>query len=168
MQRNYSKKRKDSDALTIAYKRLDYQNSERRKRAAELTLANIELVFQNKEKEKRAAELIIANRELILQNDEKEKRAVELAFANAELKKAEAYQKKYIKGLEKMIQMISHEVRQPIAHILGLSDLLEKAINSSKKLGTLIVYMKKSAMALDTFTRDLTKFVSTLIRKGKK
>ena len=47
-----------------------------------LSIANRKLLFQNEEKEKRAAELSIANKELIFQNEEKEKRAAELSIAN--------------------------------------------------------------------------------------
>jgi signal transduction histidine kinase len=73
------------DELSVANKKLIFQNEEKEKRAAELSIANAELLFQNEEKEKRAAELIIANTELIFQNEEKEKRAAELIIANTEL-----------------------------------------------------------------------------------
>ena len=75
----------DEDKLSIANKKLIFQNEEKEKRAAELSIANKELVFQNEEKEKRAAELSIANKELVFQNEEKEKRAAELSIANKEL-----------------------------------------------------------------------------------
>ena len=75
----------DSDKLSIANKKLLFQNEEKEKRAAELIIANKELAFQNDEKEKRAAELSIANKELAYQNNEKEKRAAELSIANTEL-----------------------------------------------------------------------------------
>ena len=75
----------DEDKLSVANKKLLFQNEEKEKRAAELGIANKELVFQNEEKEKRAAELGIANKELAFQNEEKEKRAAELSIANKEL-----------------------------------------------------------------------------------
>jgi light-regulated signal transduction histidine kinase (bacteriophytochrome) len=78
-------KEKRAAELIIANKELAFQNEEKEKRAAELSIANKELVFQNEEKEKRAAELIIANKELAFQNEEKEKRAAELSIANKEL-----------------------------------------------------------------------------------
>ena len=78
-------KEKRAAELSIANKELIFQNEEKEKRAAELSIANKELIFQNEEKEKRAAELIIANKELAFQNDEKEKRAAELIIANKEL-----------------------------------------------------------------------------------
>lgn len=78
-------KKKDSDELIIANKKIAFQHQEKENRAAELIIANKELVFQNEEKENRAAELIIANKELIFQNEEKERRAAELIIANKEL-----------------------------------------------------------------------------------
>ena len=78
-------KEKRAAELSIANKELVFQNEEKEKRAADLSIANKELIFQNEEKEKRAAELIIANKELAFQNDEKEKRAAELIIANTEL-----------------------------------------------------------------------------------
>ena len=166
----------------------NFNNSEKDKRAAELVLANIELNFQNEERELRASELIFAhqkllglyqvgeknhddlrnaNAALIFQIGEKEKTEQQLIIANTELNKAHTFQKEYIAGLEKMIYMISHEVRQPIAQVLGLAQLLEKAMNSTKKVRVLVDYMKKSALTLDVFTRSLTRYVSQLIKKGK-
>ena len=78
-------KKKKTDELVTANKKLAVHDKDKEKRAAELAIANKELIFQNKEKEKRAAELIIANKELVFQNDQKEKRAAELALANIEL-----------------------------------------------------------------------------------
>ncbi|NRF39573.1 ATP-binding protein [Pedobacter foliorum] len=78
-------KKKDSDELIIANRKIAFQHQEKENRAAELIIANKELVFQNEEKESRAAELVIANKELIFQNEEKENRAAELIIANKEL-----------------------------------------------------------------------------------
>ncbi len=78
-------KKKKSDELVDAQKKLAVHDREKEKRSAELVIANKELVFQNKEKEMRASELVIANKELAFQNDEKEKRAAELLIANKEL-----------------------------------------------------------------------------------
>jgi signal transduction histidine kinase len=140
---------------------------DKREKSDELIIANKELAFQNEEKEKRAAELIIANKELAFQNEEKEKRAAELFIANNELKKTEEYLKEYIQGLEEMMFMTSHKVRHPVTNILGLSDLLDQSINSPDELKQLIAYIKQSAQALDTFTRELTTFMSNLEKKGK-
>nr|WP_315142815.1 diguanylate cyclase [uncultured Flavobacterium sp.] len=160
-------KGKRAAELVIANKELTFQNKEKGKRAAELVIANKELTFQNKEKEKRAAELVIANKELAYQNQEKEKRTEELIAANAELKKAEEYQKEYILGLEKMMFMTSHKVRLDIANILGISNLLDHATNSPEEHKQFVDYIRKSAISLDVFTKELTFFIFDLEQKGR-
>ena len=152
-------KEKRAAELAIANEELAFQNTEKEKRAAELVIANEELAFQNGEKEKRAAELVIANEELVFQNREKEKRAAELIVSNDELQKTKMFLDEHVQGLEKMLFMISHRVRQPITHILGLSNLMEQAIDSPEKLKKLTDYIKQSAIALDTLTKELTTFI---------
>jgi signal transduction histidine kinase len=151
----------------IGNEELVFQNDEKEKRAAELAIANEELVFQNDEKEKRAIELIIANKELAYQNKEKEKRAIDLIKINLELKKAQQYQKEYINGLEHLMFITSHKVRQPIANILGLSLLLEQEINSPNELKEYTNLILQSALVLDSFTQELTEYISNLGEKGK-
>ena len=153
--------------LVLANKELVFQNCEKEKRSAELIIANEELAFQNCEKEKRSKELIIANKELVFQNNEKELRAEDLMKANSELRDAQQLQKDYIIGLEQMMYMISHEVRQPIAHILGLSNLLEKT-KTSKRVSVLLNFIKESIIALDNYTGELTKFLGNIIYKNRK
>ena len=133
-----------------------------------LLIANNELVFQNQEKEKRAAELLIANRELSFQNQEKEKRTAQLIKANLELKRAKEYQNEYTNGLEEIMFITSHKVRQPISNILGISYLLNQPSNSPEELKESLFYMKQSALALDTYTKELTVFIFNLKQKGKK
>lgn len=160
-----------SNELITTRKELSFQNKQKGKEkcAAELIIANKELLFQNKEKEKCAADLMIANKELRFENKEKEKRAVELTLANKELKKAEKSQKEYILGLKKMMYVTSHQLRQPIVQILGLSDLLETAINTPEELVEITRFMKQCAKSLDNFTRELTKVIyeQELIAKSK-
>jgi len=160
-------KEKRAAELLIANKELAFQNGEKEKRAAELLIANKELAFQNREKEKRAAELIVANKELSFQNEEKEKRAAELTIANRKLKKTEENLKEYIQGLKELMFVTSHKVRQPIANILGLSNLLERSKNSPDELRKLTGYLKQSALTLDIFTKELTTLMSGLKKKGR-
>lgn len=161
-------KEKRAAELVIANKELAFQNEEKEKRAAELIIANKELAFQNEEKGKRAAELAIANKELSFENEEKEKRAIELALAYNELKRTEAFLKEYISGLEEMMFMTSHKVRQPVASILGITNLLDQSLNSPDEMKRLIEYIKKSALSLDVFTKELTAFMSKLDQKGRR
>jgi signal transduction histidine kinase len=163
-------KQKRADELIIANKELAFQNSEKQRKADELIVANNELIFQNKElayqnneKQKRADELVIANKELAFQNIEKQKRATELSEAYEELKKTADYLRNYFKGLEEMMFITSHKVRQPIAHILGISNLLDTSNNyTPDELNKIVGYIKKSATSLDSFTRELTQFMTDI------
>lgn len=156
-----------AEELAIANKELIFQNEEKEKRAAELIIANKELAFQNEEKEKRARELAIANKELEFQNTEKEKRAQELIITNSDLEKTESYLKEYILGLEEMMFIISHKVRQPVAHLLGIANLFDHVMNSPTELKQLVNYIKQSTQSLDRFTQELTIFMNDLDQRGK-
>ncbi|WP_224746211.1 hypothetical protein [Mucilaginibacter glaciei] len=160
-------KEKRAAELLIANKELDFQNKEKEKRAAELIIANAELSYQSEEKSKRAAELVIANKELVFQNQEKEKRANELSIAYDKIKETEGFLKEYIAGLEKMMFMTHHKVRQPVANILGLAHTLEFYLTAPATLKELVSHMQTSAADLDTFTRELTAFIEELERKAK-
>jgi len=153
--------------LIIANKELAFQNEEKENRAAELIIANKELLYQNEEREDRAAELIVANKELLYQNEEKECRAIELTIAYKELSEAEDNLKGYIKGLEEMMFITSHKVRQPVANILGIASILDDCINSPAQIKKLTGYLKTSALSLDAFTKELTSFITDLDEKGK-
>jgi len=116
-------KGKRAEELTIANKELLFQNGEKEKRAAELAIANEELLFQNEEKEKRAAELTIANTELLFHNEEKEKRAAELKLAEIERIKMVNELILRNKDLEQFAYIISHNLRAPVANIIGASSI---------------------------------------------
>jgi signal transduction histidine kinase len=125
-----------------------------------LLAANKELAKQNEQKHKRAEELHLANKELAFQNKEKEIRAAELLHAINQLKNVEEYQKEYAEGLKQMMFITSHRMRKPIAHILGISNLLDyNLIDSPEELKKMIKFIKVSAETLDNFTRDLTAFI---------
>lgn len=144
-------------------------NTEKQKRANELIIANKELAFQNKEKQKRADELIIANKELDQQYKEKKELTAELTIAYNELKKTEEYLRSYIKGLEEMMFMTSPKVRQPIAHILGVSNLLSLSTDYSlDELKKIVGYIKHSALSIDDFTKELTVFMNEIGKQDEK
>jgi len=184
----YEEKEKRAAELDIANIELAFQNKEKEKRASELIIANNELVFQNEEKEKKAVELIITNRELafhklekdirtselniankklIFKTQEREIKTAELNIVNRDLKIAQESQKEYIRGLEEMMFMTSHKVRQPIANIIGFSNILDQSINSPEELKQSVAIIKESAITLDFFTRELTTFICELGQKGK-
>jgi len=156
-------KEKRAEELIVANKELAFQNKEKGKRARELVLANKELVFQNKEKEKRADELCVANEELAFQNEEKGKRADELMIANRELKKAEAGIRKINRELKtqykKLLQiafMQSHQVRVPVANILGLYNLFNFDDPGDPVNGKVLEMLKLVAESLDNTIHQIT------------
>jgi len=115
---------------------------------------------QNLPSIKNSDELIIAIKQFAFQNKQSEKRATLLSIANTKLKKAdEEHQKEYVCWLEEMMFMTSHRVRQPIARIIGVSTLLENSGNSPEDLIRMTGYMKQSAQALDSLTRELATFI---------
>ena len=155
-------KEKRAAELIVANKELVFQNEEREKRDEELIIANKELVFQNEEKEKRAAELVIANKELLFQNEEKEKRAAELVIANKELvfqnKQKEKMTADLIqrnKDLEQFTYIISHNLRAPVANIIGLSYRLQQVDLADDIKMQIAGGLSISVNKLDEVIRDL-------------
>lgn len=73
--------------------------------------------------------------------------------------KEERGREEQIKAMEEMLYKISHEVRQPVVQILGLSDLFEHHIDSEEDLRMTISGIKRSAILLDNYTRELAGFV---------
>lgn len=71
----------------------------------------------------------------------------------------EQERQKHIRGLEEMLFMTSHKIRQPVAHILGISNLLSVSNHQQNDLNKIAGYMKQSASSLDTFTRELVTFI---------
>ncbi|MEH6407347.1 MAG: diguanylate cyclase, partial [Leeuwenhoekiella sp.] len=66
-------------------------------------------------------------------------------------------------GLEEMMFITSHKVRQPVAHILGVSILLDLNTDYSLvELKNIVSYIKHSAVALDDFTREISTFMANL------
>lgn len=92
---------------------------------------------------------------------------IELGIINAGLKKDAVHQKEYIKYLEEIMIRISHKVRQPIAHILGLSSLLtnKKSVPSQLKI---VQLMRQAVKSLDNYTRELSLFIYKKVIAMKK
>jgi PAS domain S-box-containing protein len=82
-----------------------------------------------------------------------------MRFPIDEKKKAEDEKREHILSLEKMLFMTSHQVRQPIANIMGIANQLEGFTNSSDEMIKMVGYIKQSVLSLDTFTRELTTFI---------
>ncbi|MBL7884586.1 MAG: PAS domain-containing protein [Bacteroidia bacterium] len=77
-------------------------------------------------------------------------------------KQAELERRKYASGLKEMLFMTSHKVRQPVAHILGISNLLDTSKLSQDELCKIVGYMKGSVESLDSFTKELTAYIHAL------
>lgn len=84
-----------------------------------------------------------------------------------EKKKAEEERIGHIKSLEQMLFMTSHQVRQPIANLLGLANQLEDFTNSKDEMLKIVSYMKESVVALDSFTKELTTFIYKVNKNEK-
>lgn len=68
--------------------------------------------------------------------------------------------KQHVSDLEEIIFSISHKVRQPVAHILGVANLLDNELITKEELNKIAGYMKESSLNLDKFTHELTALVS--------
>lgn len=81
--------------------------------------------------------------------------------------KIENQRLKYIQNLEEMLQMTSHQIRQPITNILGLTKLMKIGPNLSEEEKTQINYIKDSAIKLDEFTYNLNDFIVNSIKHNE-
>lgn len=77
-------------------------------------------------------------------------------------KRIEEEQKEYVKNLEKMLYMVSHEVRHPVSQILGIVQILQDYSNVDEECKELISSLKVSAEDLDIFIKRLSSFMHEL------
>jgi nitrogen-specific signal transduction histidine kinase len=89
-----------------------------------------------------------------------------LSMDITERKKIEELNRRHMEGLEEMIFMTSHRVRQPVTHILGVANLLNTVNNTQHELNKMAGYMKDSAKLLDDFTKELTLFIHEMKQKA--
>ncbi len=81
-----------------------------------------------------------------------------------ERKELEQRKEEYIKSLEDMLILTSHNTRRPIVSILGLLNIkIEKL--SAEELKKLLAYLKESAEELEKFTREFTIHLDALKKK---
>jgi hypothetical protein len=104
---------------------------------------------------------------LIPTGTEQKKRTDKLTNADNESEKREEFLNEYVRDLEEMMFMTHHKVRQPVANIIGMANLIDKYANSPRELKKIAEYMKQSALDLDAFTQELTAFIKNLEQKGK-
>jgi signal transduction histidine kinase len=89
------------------------------------------------------------------QNEEKEKRTAELATANEERSKMVNELMLRNIDLEQFAYIISHNLRTPVANIIGASSALDDADLSTDDKEMLIGGIRVSVMRLDDVVRDL-------------
>lgn len=77
-------------------------------------------------------------------------------------KRAEEDTQKYIHGLEKMLFLTSHRVRQPVVNLQGVNNLLDAKTVTEEDLHRVAGYMKDSVEALNTVTKELTEFIADM------
>lgn len=77
-------------------------------------------------------------------------------------KRIEEEQKEYVKNLEKMLFMVSHEVRHPVSQILGIVQILQDYSTVDEECTELISALKVSAEDLDIFIKRLSSFMHEL------
>lgn len=65
-----------------------------------------------------------------------------------------------IKHRQEVLFKISHQMRQPVVRILGLSDLITDNKDTSEELRQTISYLKRSASELDQYIRELSALVN--------
>lgn len=90
-----------------------------------------------------------------------------LSIDITERKKVEQEKKEYIRGLEEMVFMTSHKLRQPITQIQGIAGILDYCEHTKEELMRIIGYLKNSVHELDGFSKELTEHIHTLKQKAK-
>lgn len=85
-----------------------------------------------------------------------------LSIDITERKKIEEHRTQYINGLEEVVFMTSHKLRQPVAQIIGMSSLLDTTKSTREDLLQITAYMKESVKSLDSFAKELTLFINNL------
>jgi len=67
-----------------------------------------------------------------------------------------------MKHLEEMLFRISHQMRQPVVQILGLTEVISYNNDAPEDLKQSIDYLKSSAQSLDKYIRELSRFVNKI------
>lgn len=69
----------------------------------------------------------------------------------------------HAKNMEDMLFKISHEMRQPIVQLMGLTDLINtQEKEQPENLNELLTLIKRSAHTLDQYSRELSAFVNKI------
>ncbi len=150
------------EALNKLYRQVSEQREELQTQAEELTEANQAqsklyqaLTEKNAEVEAQAEELYISNETIWKLNDDLERRVEEksrdLLRTNEELSR-------YNSDLLQFSYSVSHNLRGPVARLLGLSSLMAGA-SDAVELKMMAEMMQNSSVELDTVLKDLTNII---------
>jgi len=136
-----------------------------------------EISAQNKEISAQNEEIISHNEQLVLQQEEIDRQRLALAEKNEKLEEAYSNIEKKVdhqtrdlqktnleliernSRLEQFSYIISHNLRAPIARLVGLSDILHHATSDEEK-SHMIDLMVKSTVDFDSVIKDLTLILS--------
>ncbi len=89
-----------------------------------------------------------------------------LSMDISERKARELDRQRRIDDAKEILNKISHDIRQPVSSIVGVSNLLDSDMVSEHDLKTVSSYMKESVQRLDQHTRELTDYVTQLRKEG--
>ncbi|MEZ5173989.1 MAG: PAS domain S-box protein [Bacteroidia bacterium] len=62
--------------------------------------------------------------------------------------------------LERFAQMTSHNLRRPLANIIGISNLMKEEVKLPEHLFDLVIEIRRSALSLDDVVREMTEAIS--------
>ncbi len=152
--------------LKVNLERADRKNlrllDEVQKSNSELTQKNNEIEAQHQELLTQSEKLLEANRVIeaqkeLLSNHNKNLRS-ELVEKNQDLSEANAELIKYNNELRQFSYTISHNLRGPLASLLGLINLFDQNTLDPENL-TIVNHIHESAQRLDTIVKDLSKII---------
>jgi len=90
---------------------------------------------------------------------------VELQLLNFQLSETKKKLLAYKEEIRKILFMTSHQVRQPIANILALTNLLNISADTPPEIKKTVNYIKESVKVLDNYTKNLTDIVIAIAQK---
>lgn len=85
-----------------------------------------------------------------------------LSMDVSERKNSEETRKEHVKNLEELLFFTSHNLRQPITNIMGISGIILSDRVNKNELQKITGYIKESVQNLDNFSRELTQRMNQL------
>jgi PAS domain S-box-containing protein len=98
-------------------------------------------------------------------DDEEKKRYFSIRTVIDDKKQAEIRNNERIKEMQSLLHTISHQMRQPVTQIMGLTSLLDQFSSLTNELSELLAHLNTSAALLNKYTIDLTAQVEVIANK---